>query len=93
MEESLAPGGNISEVARRYDISRSLLSQWRRQLRSDGPSRAADASSPPFVPVMVAEAEASEAPAANETSSVMEIEVGDIRILSRAASTDRRFAL
>lgn len=80
VEESLAPGANISEVARRHDISRSLLFQWRRQLRSDGPSRDADASSPPFVPVMVAEAEASEAPAASETSSVIEIEVGDIRI-------------
>lgn len=80
VEESLALGANISEVARRHDISRSLLFQWRRQVMSEGASHDAAASSPTFVPLMVAHGEASEARGLDETPSVIEIEVGDIRI-------------
>ncbi|MHB8884714.1 MAG: transposase [Methylovirgula sp.] len=67
MEESLAPGANISEVARRHDISRSLLFQWRRQVTSEGASHDAAASSPTFVPLMVAHGEASEARGSDES--------------------------
>jgi transposase len=31
VEETCAPGGSISEVARRHDISRSRIYAWRRE--------------------------------------------------------------
>ena len=33
VEESLAPGTSVAEVARRHDIHRNLLHLWRRQTR------------------------------------------------------------
>jgi len=37
--ESLEAGTNISDVARRYDVARGLLTVWRRQLSSIGVSQ------------------------------------------------------
>jgi transposase len=34
VEESLAPGASVVEVARRHDVHRNLLTVWRRQARS-----------------------------------------------------------
>nr|WP_235886007.1 transposase [Bradyrhizobium niftali] len=31
MEESLAPGASVVEVARRHDVHRNLVTAWRRQ--------------------------------------------------------------
>ena len=45
-----APGACFVEVARRYDVSRGLLWNWRRQVRS-GELRAAE--TPSFLPVQV----------------------------------------
>jgi transposase len=35
-EESFAPGAKISEVARKFGVSRSLIFAWRRETRVDG---------------------------------------------------------
>jgi transposase len=34
VEESLAPGGSVIEVARRHDVHPNLLTVWRRQART-----------------------------------------------------------
>jgi transposase len=34
VEESLAPGASVVEVARRHDVHRNLLTVWRRQART-----------------------------------------------------------
>ena len=34
VEESLAPGANVVEVARRHDVHRNLVTVWRRQART-----------------------------------------------------------
>ncbi|WFU45256.1 transposase [Bradyrhizobium sp. CB82] len=34
MEESLAPGASVVEVARRHDVHRNLVTAWRRQART-----------------------------------------------------------
>nr|WP_271586901.1 transposase [Bradyrhizobium sp. CCBAU 53415] len=34
VEESLAPGGSVVEVARRHDVHRNLITVWRRQART-----------------------------------------------------------
>ena len=34
MEESLAPGASVVEVARRHDVHRNLITVWRRQART-----------------------------------------------------------
>ena len=34
VEECLAPGVSVAEVARRYDVHRNLVSLWRRQART-----------------------------------------------------------
>jgi transposase len=81
--ESLSPGANVSEVARRHDISRSLLFQWRRQLSSDGESRSADGSAPIFVPVTIAAHEPSGARTESDAPAEIEIEVDSIRIRIR----------
>ncbi|TFV45349.1 transposase [Bradyrhizobium niftali] len=43
VEESLAPGASVVEVARRHDVHRNLVTAWRRQARTGilacGPGR------------------------------------------------------
>jgi transposase len=34
VEESLAPGASVVEVARRHDVHRNLVTAWRRQVRT-----------------------------------------------------------
>jgi transposase len=34
VEESLAPGASVVEVARRHDVHRNLVTAWRRQART-----------------------------------------------------------
>jgi len=60
--EAEAPGACFVEVARRHDLSRGLLWNWRRQVRS-GQLRAADAVG--FLPVQIMP----DAPAATITSA------------------------
>src|ERR1700730_15566486 len=39
VEETLAPGAVVSEVARRYGVAQSLLFTWRRLARTEEPAR------------------------------------------------------
>ena len=48
--ESLQPGASVSEIARRHDMSRGLLWNWRRQARRTTPVKQLEQS---FVPVKV----------------------------------------
>ena len=56
--ETFAPGANVSEIARRHGLNRSLLFSWRRQVRRARPSPVAEAAPergevPAFVPVEI----------------------------------------
>ena len=53
VEESLAPGSRVIEVARRHDVHPNLLHLWRRQARTGVLSVAADDAGR-FVPVSIA---------------------------------------
>ena len=53
VEESLAPGSRVAEVARRHDVHPNLLHLWRRLARAGALSVAADRRAR-FVPVAVA---------------------------------------
>jgi transposase len=59
--KAFAPGAVVQEVARRADVSSSLLYRWRRELRGDSQG---------FVPVVVSAA-------TTAVGSVIELEVGD----------------
>jgi transposase len=86
--ESFAPGASVSAVARRYDISPSLLFLWRRQtMRAKVTERRDAAVAPGFVPVAITGCE-SELPSREEQAAI-EIEVGAVRIRVRG-TVDRR---
>ena len=74
--ESFAPGCSVSELARRHDISASLLFLWRRQAAKNAESKMR--GGPAFVPMVVA-GEAPAAPVVTE-ACVVEVELGDVRI-------------
>ncbi|HXJ03348.1 MAG TPA: transposase [Micropepsaceae bacterium] len=77
--ESFEPGCSVSEVARRHDISPSLLFLWRRQAAEatkNAESNVRGGST--FVP-MVVSGDAPAAPVVNE-ACVVEVELGDVRI-------------
>jgi transposase len=60
VEESLAPGAVVSEVARRRGLTPQQLSSWRREARRE----AAKSDGAPFAPVVIeAREEASSTPA------------------------------
>jgi transposase len=48
VEEAFAPGAVVAEVARRHDVSRTLIYLWRREI-------CAEVSGPVFVPAVIAE--------------------------------------
>ena len=71
IQEVETGGTSLASVADRHGVSRSLLFEWRRQLREGnlpGVSRAADAPPASFAPVRVIE-NASAAPSAVSSSS------------------------
>ena len=51
VEETLAPGAVVSEVARRHGLTPQQLFGWRRQARQ--PASGADTETPQFVPAVV----------------------------------------
>jgi transposase len=55
--ESFAPGGSVSEVARRADICAAQIYRWRQELR---------AAVAGFAPVLIASSELSSMPASDE---------------------------
>ena len=74
--ESFEPGCNVSELARRHDLSPSLLFLWRRQAAKNAESKVR--GGPAFVPMVVA-GDAPAAPVVTE-ACVVEVELGDVRI-------------
>ncbi|MFZ5504841.1 MAG: IS66-like element accessory protein TnpA [Pseudomonadota bacterium] len=52
IEESLRPGAQVTDIARRHGISRALLYAWRREARCAPVSPAAPPA-PEFVPVLL----------------------------------------
>lgn len=77
VEETLAPGMTVAEVARRHGVAQSLLFYWRRQAR-DGQLGPQD-SAPVLIPVEVTASEASAPIAADTPASrrgLIEIELG-----------------
>jgi len=86
--ESFAPGATVSAVARRHDISASLLFLWRRQTtRAKVAERGAGYVPPGFVPVAITGC-GGELPSRKEQAAI-EIEVGAVRIRVRG-TVDRR---
>jgi transposase len=93
IEETLAPGAKVSEVARRHGISASLVFTWRRQSRAN---HVRAAVVPRLTAVRIAEASA-ESPtsttieqprAAGGRSGVIEISLGGGRRVRVDASVD-----
>jgi len=77
--ESLKPGANVSEVARRHGLSPQQLFGWRRQARE-----AVGNAQPAFAPVVIASATSSPAPttppsppADTAMRGVIEVAIGD----------------
>ena len=74
--ESFEPGCSVSELARRHDLSPSLLFLWRRQAAKNAESKVR--VGPAFVPMVMA-GDAPAAPVVTE-ACVVEVELGDVRI-------------
>jgi len=86
--ESFAAGTSVSAVARRHNISPSLLFLWRRQVAQATIADSEDGSAPPaFVPVSIT-GRGGKSPSSGEQPAI-EIEVGAVRIRLRGA-VDRR---
>ena len=90
IEETLAPGAVVTEIARRHGIATSLVFTWRRRARLTTVASAG----PRLVPVQVATAESVqsiEAPAAipaRKRRGVIEIELGDGKRVSVDENVD-----
>ena len=68
LREASAPGSSVGAVARRHDICRSQIYQWRRAFRS-GRLRSESLAVVGFLPVEVCDDNKDEAPAVDETPS------------------------
>lgn len=89
--ESFAPGASVSAVARRHDISPSLLFLWRRQTTRMKLAERRDGDAPPgFVPVAITGC--SGELSSREEQAAIEIQVGAVRIRIRGRSTGGRRA-
>jgi transposase len=90
IEETLAPGAVVTEIARRHGIAASLVFTWRRRARLATVASAG----PRLVPVQVAAAESVQsiqAPAtipARKRRGVIEIELGDGKRVSVDENVD-----
>jgi transposase len=75
VSESLAPGANVSAVARRHGVSGGLLHKWRKEARQ------VPAIAGPFIPVMLAEDRSGEDdPAPATPRGAIEIELAGARV-------------
>jgi transposase len=82
VEESLAPGSRVIEVARRHDIHPNLLHLWRRQART-GVLSVGGENAARFVPVAVARGNGTTPMTANAVGvgSVIEVVLRNGRVL------------
>jgi transposase len=75
VSESLAPGANVSAVARRHGVSGGLLHKWRKEARQ------VPAIAGPFIPVTLAEGGSSEDdPGPAAPRGAIEIELAGARV-------------
>ena len=79
--ESLTPGSQVSEVARRHGATRWQIYDWRRRFRQRGELPSCEASRPQFAPLVV------EAPIEERRVSAgeLEITIGDVVVRTEAA--------
>lgn len=75
VHEAFAPMARVSDVARRRDVSRAQIYQWRAELR-DGLLAEAGTDIIGFVPVDVAASVTLEPPATNAAPTDLVIEIG-----------------
>jgi transposase len=68
LREASAPGSSVGAVARRHDINRSQIYQWRRAFRS-GQLRSESFAVVDLLPVEVCDDDEDEAPSVDETPS------------------------
>jgi transposase len=68
LREASAPGSSVGSVARRHDLCRSQIYQWRRAFRS-GRLRSESLAVVDFLPVEVCDDEGDEEPTVDETPS------------------------
>jgi transposase len=94
VREAFAPGAHVSDVARRRDVSRGQIYQWRAELR-DGLLTGVGTDIVGFVPVNVAASGTLELPAANEVATDRVIEIGlaggrSLKVPSSLSTADLR---
>ena len=78
--ESLLPGAQVSEVARRHGATRWQIYDWRRRFRQRGELPSCEAPQPPFAPLVVEEPLERQVPAVK-----LEIAIGDVVVRTDAA--------
>ena len=99
--ESLEPGVNVSELARRHEINPQQLFGWRRRFRADAEALIAGRSTAPacFAPILVEAPAASAAgPVAPPTSAgaddtSIEVAIGSATVRIRGAADLKTLAL
>jgi transposase len=99
VSESLEPGVNVSELARRHEINPQQLFGWRRRFRADAESLLAARSTAPvcFAPILVEAPVASAAVAPPAAAGVndgsIEIAIGSATVRIRGAADLKTLAL
>lgn len=78
--ESLLPGAQVSEVARRHGATRWQIYDWRRRFRQRGELPSCEAPQPPFASLVVEEPLERHVPAVK-----LEIAIGDVVVRTDAA--------
>jgi transposase len=87
VEETLAPGAVVSEIARRHGLTPQQLFGWRRAARR--PAEDGDTGSPRFVPAVVEEAKPAPVPKqrrprrasrSGDATGLIELEIGGVTV-------------
>ena len=94
VREAFAPGALVAEVARRRDVSRAQIYQWRAELREERLTEAGTGIAS-FVPVDVATSALLEQPATPGEAADWVIEIGlaggrSLKVLSSLPTADLR---
>jgi transposase len=89
LEEALAPGAVVAEVARRYQVASSLIFTWRSRMMR----RCSEAAAPSFVPVLLKEAGSGPPTVASPrpgraVAGMMEAVLRNGRVLRMSATTE-----
>ena len=86
--ESLVPGVTVADVARRHGTTRWQIYDWRKKLRSGQLTVPESVAALPMFAELVLEVAATEAPAATDATSGVEIVVGDVVIRPGAGADE-----